>query len=167
MEIKLTSQERLNTQPHFESEGFWNSEVAYFREFFYTDCVERESRYVRVVVMVAKFLDDNHNRKFTQKVNSHCFKLYRSYSISFNLSNVGEIFWIEFQRTVSKFRKQKKETFCLSFTYSVKRARENRKFDVVVVQGWLKNVQKSVVQVQSFCFTNINSLFLPFSVFVA
>ena len=26
--------------------------------------------------------------------NSHCFKLHRSYSISFNLSNVGESFWI-------------------------------------------------------------------------
>ena len=33
------------------------------------------------------------NRKFTYKVNSHYFKLNRSYSISFYLSNVGEIFW--------------------------------------------------------------------------
>ena len=29
----------------------------------------------------------------TQKANSHCLKLHRSYSISFNLSNVGDIFW--------------------------------------------------------------------------
>ena len=54
--------------------------------------------------------------------------------------------------------KEKKETLCVSFTYSVKRARENRKFHVVVVQGWLKNVQKSVIHVQSCCFTDINLL---------
>ena len=29
----------------------------------------------------------------TQKVKSRCFKLYRFYSISFNLSNVGNLFW--------------------------------------------------------------------------
>ena len=64
--------------------------------------------------------------------------------------------------------KEKKETLCVSFTYSVKRARENRKFHVVVVQGWLKNVQKSAMHVQSCCFTDINLLlFLPFSVVVA
>ena len=51
-----------------------------------------------------------------------------------------------------------KETFCVVFTYSAKRAREIRKFHVVVVQGWLKNVQKSVMLAQSCCFTNINLL---------
>ena len=102
------------------------------------------------------------NRKFTQKVNSHCFKLHRSYSISLNLSNVGEIFWIELERTLSEFRKKKKETFCVSFTYSVKGARENRKFLVLVEQGWLKNVQKSVVHVQSCCFTNIRRTYCFF-----
>ena len=29
----------------------------------------------------------------TYKVNSHCFKIHRSYSILFNSLNVGEIFW--------------------------------------------------------------------------
>ena len=52
------------------------------------------------------------NRKFTWKVNSHCFKLHRSYSISFHLSNVGEIFWIESDRTVSEFRKRKRNFLC-------------------------------------------------------
>ena len=37
---------------------------------------------------------------------------------------------------------KKNETFCVSFTYSVKRARENRKCHVVVELGLLKNVQK-------------------------
>ena len=54
--------------------------------------------------------------------------------------------------------------FCVVFTYSVKRTREIREFHVAVLQRWLKNVQKSVMQVRSFSFTNINVLlFLPFS----
>ena len=44
---------------------------------------------------------------------------------------------------------KEKETFCLAFTYSVKRACEIRKFHVaLVVQRWLKNVQKSVMHVK-------------------
>ena len=42
-----------------------------------------------------------------------------------------------------------KETFCVLFTYSVKRAREIRKVHVAVLQRWLKNVQKSMMHVQS------------------
>ena len=75
----------------------------------------------------------------------------------FNLSYVGEIFCIESERTVSEFRKDK-ETFCVVFTYSVKRAHEISKFHVAVVQRWLQNVQKSVMHVQSCCFTFINLL---------
>ena len=52
------------------------------------------------------------DRKFTLKVNSHCFKLHRSYSISFHLSNVGEIFWIESERTICEFRKRKRNFLC-------------------------------------------------------
>ena len=38
MQIKLFSQERLCTWPHFESEGFWNSEGAYLFFSFLCDC---------------------------------------------------------------------------------------------------------------------------------
>ena len=62
---------------------------------------------------------------------------------------------------------KEKETFCVVFTYSIKRAREVRKFHVAVVQRWLKNVQKSVMHVSSCCFTNINLLLFFFSVLVA
>ena len=48
--------------------------------------------------------------------------------------------------------KEKKKLFCVAFTYSVKRAREIRKFHVAVLQGWLKNAQKRVMHVQSSCF---------------
>ena len=38
---------------------------------------------------------------------------------------------------------KEKETFCVAFTYSVKRAREIRKFHVAFVQRRLQNVQKN------------------------
>ena len=85
------------------------------------------------------------NRTFTQNASSHCFKLNRSYSVSFHLSNVGEIFRVESQRTVFKFRKRKL-TFFVGFTYPMKQAR------VAVVQRRLRNVQKSVLHVQSCWF---------------
>ena len=48
-----------------------------------------------------------------------------------------------------------KAPFCVLYSYSKKRAHEIRKFHVAVVQpGWLKNVQKSVMHVQSCCFAN-------------
>ena len=116
----------------------------------------------RHVAMVAKFLDDNKPKIHLRSK----FALHRCYSVSFNLSYVGEIFWIESERTVSEFRKDK-ETFCVVFTYSVKRAHEISKFHVAVVQRWLKNVQKSVMHVQSCCFTFINLLFFAVLVAVA
>ena len=55
-----------------------------------------------------------------------------------------------------------KESFCVVFPSSTKR--QIRHYHVVVVQRRLKNVQKSVMHVQSCCFTNLNLvLFFPFS----
>ena len=53
---------------------------------------------------------------------------------------------------------KERETFCVVFTYSVKQVHEIGKFHLPVVQRWLKNVQKSVMHVQSCCFANINLL---------
>ena len=52
---------------------------------------ERRSR-LRHVAIVAKFLDDNKPISHL-KVHSHYFELHRSYSISFNLESVDEIFF--------------------------------------------------------------------------
>ena len=54
---------------------------------------------------------------------------------------------------------KEKETFCVVLTYSSKRAREIRKFHVAVVQQQLRNVQKSVMHVQSCLFASLNLLF--------
>ena len=57
---------------------------------------------------------------------------------------------------------KEKESRCLVFTSSKKH--EIRNFHVVVVQWRQRNVQKSVMHVQSCCFANLNQLFfLPFS----
>ena len=55
------------------------------------------------------------------------------------------------------------------FTYSLKRAREIRKwrFHVVVVQRRLRNVQKCVMHVQRCCFADINVLLFAVLVAVA
>ena len=87
------------------------------------------------------------NQNVTLKVDSHCFKLHRSYSISFNLSNVGDIFGVIF---VSKFRKEKENCYVV-LIYSIKRAPEIRNFHVTVVRQRLRNEQKSVIHVKS-CF---------------
>ena len=55
--------------------------------------------------MVAKFLDGNKPKRHLKK-NTHCFKLHRSYLISC-LSSVGEILWVESERRVTKFIKNK------------------------------------------------------------
>ena len=54
---------------------------------------------------------------------------------------------------------KEKENFCVLLTYSIKRAREIMKFHVAVVQQRLRNIQKSVMQVQSFFSANLNLLF--------
>ena len=69
---------------------------------------EKSSRHV---AMVAKFLDEN-KPKIHLKSKFALFQTCRSYSISFHLSNVGEIFRMESERTVSEFRKRKSNCLC-------------------------------------------------------
>ena len=66
----------------------------------------REEKPLPHVAMVEKFLDDN-----KQKIHSKSkFTMFQtsSYSISFNLSNLGEVFWAKSERTVSELRRRKR-----------------------------------------------------------
>ena len=63
---------------------------------------------LRQVAMVAKFLDDKKLKRHLKSGFALSVRLHRSSLISFNLSNVGKIFWVESARTVSKFRKRKR-----------------------------------------------------------
>ena len=51
---------------------------------------------------------------------------------------------------------KEKESCCMVFPFSTKR--DIRHFHVVVVQRRLRNVQKSVMHVQCFCFSNLKLL---------
>ena len=75
------------------------------------------------------------HRKRHPKANSRCFKVHHSYCNSFNFL----IFW--------------KGNRCHVFPSSIK-----RKFPAVVVQWRQRNVQKSLMHVQSCCFANLNLL---------
>ena len=60
-----------------------------------------------------------HYENVTFKVNSRCFKLYRSYSISFNSSDVGEFYFNSIVKDCIKVQKKKKEV--VVFTLCTKR----------------------------------------------
>ena len=76
----------------------------------------------------------------TLKGKSRCFKLYRAYSISFNLLNVGNFPLQLNSKRLYQSSGKKKESRCLVFTYSIKR--EIWHFYVVVLQWLQRNVQK-------------------------
>ena len=88
-------------------------------------------------------------------MNSGCFILHRSYSNSFNLSNVGDFFQKLNSKGPCHISEKEIESRCLVFTSSGRR--EIGQFQVVVVQRRQGNVQKGVMHVQS-CFANLNLL---------
>ena len=51
--------------------------------------------------------------------------------------------------------KKEKENFCVVFTYSIKQAREISNFHIAVVQRRQRHAEKSMMHVQSYCFSNI------------
>ena len=71
--------------------------------------------------MVAKLLDDN--KLIKSQVYLHYFKLNWSYSVSFNLANVGEnLLWDRIYRYLCL--EKESDNFRAVFTYCIKRARE-------------------------------------------
>ena len=91
-------------------------------------------------------------RKRHLEVNLRCLKFYRAYSIS---SNVGNFFLEVSSRGLYRSSGKEKESCFLVFPSSTNR--EIRHVHVVVVQRRQRNVQKSVMHVQS-CFANPNLL---------
>ena len=73
------------------------------------------------------------------KVNSHFFKLYRAYSISFNSSNFCDFFLELNSERLYRSSGKEKVSHCLVFTSHTKR--EIRVFLVVVVQWRQRNIQ--------------------------
>ena len=90
-------------------------------------------------------------------------KRYRAYSNSCNSSNVGNFFLDLNSKKLCQSSGKENESRCRVFTSSTKR--EIRHFYVVVVQRLQRNVQKSVMHVQSCCFAKLLKpiVFLTFS----
>ena len=80
----------------------------------------------------------------------------RSYFNSFNLSNAGDFFQELNSKGLYLSSRKEKENRCLVFSSSINR--EIRKFQVVFVQRLQRNVQKSVMHVQSCCFVSLKLL---------
>ena len=87
------------------------------------------------------------------KVNLRCL---RAYSITFNSSNVGNFFWSWILKDCIKVEEKKKKVIVRLLPPSTKR--EIRQFHVVVAQRRQRNVQKSLMHVQSYCFACLNLL---------
>ena len=82
--------------------------------------IERRSHYVRFPWKQTFWMTTNRKRH-QKKVNSHCLKLHGSYSVSFNLSNVGEIIFLGLNPKGPHLRLDKeKENFSVVFTTSIK-----------------------------------------------
>ena len=90
------------------------------------------------------------------KVKSRCLKLYLAFSISFNSSSDGSFFLELNSKRLCQSSGEENESRCLVCTSSTKR--ETRQSRVVVVQGRQRNLQKSVMHVQSCCFASLNLL---------
>ena len=97
---------------------------------------------------------------FWMTTNRKRFKLHRSYSISFHLSNVDEISGVEFQRTVSKFRKKNIFVLCSATN---KAGARNQEVSWSSSAATAKKWKKKLMHVQDCCFANLNLLFFPFS----
>ena len=91
----------------------------------FTPMVNGEEKSLRHVAMVAIFLDDN-------KPKIHLKSKFALFQTSFEFNPKGPYLSLN----------KEKETFCVVFTYSIKRAHEIRKFHAAVVQRRLRNVQK-------------------------
>ena len=81
-----------------------------------------EEKSLRRVAVVAKFLDDNKTK------TSREFTLFQTLSILFNFNSFVEC-WQNFLRLNPKvpylsLEKEKKENFCVVFTYFINRAHE-------------------------------------------
>ena len=85
-------------------------------------------------------------------MSSSCFKLYRTSSISFISSNVGEFFGLKDYIKVQE-KKRRVVVFCSHPPQNVKLG---SLIQVVVVQQWQRNVWKSMMLVQSCCFAKLN-----------
>ena len=128
--------------------------IIFLNLFF--NIIEKRSRYVTLPWQQNFWMTTNQN--VALKVDSHCFKLHRSYLIHLICQMLAKFSGLISKGPYLSLEKEK-ETFCVLLTFSIKWAREIRKSHVAVVQQRLRNVQKRVMHVQSCFFANLNLFF--------
>ena len=67
-----------------------------------------EEKSLQYVAMVAKFLVDNESKRLLKSG----FALFQTSLLLSCLVYVSEIFWVESERTISKFRKRNRKFLC-------------------------------------------------------
>ena len=132
--------------------GLWNC----FGHEIIIVLANREEKLFRHVAMVAKFLDHTKPKTSLKKWSCTVSNFIELTQFHLICQMLGKFSGVKSERTVSKFRKRKWKLLCYVFTFSFKPVREIRRFHVAVVQRRLRNVQKSVMRVQSCCFANKN-----------
>ena len=88
------------------------------------------------------------------------YSLLQTLSRLFHLVQFVRCWWIFLEinfKGLYQSSEKEKGSRCLVFTFSTKR--EIRQFHVVVVQRRERNVQKSLMHVQSWCFANLSLFF--------
>ena len=106
--------------------------------------------------------DDKGGENVTQKVNSRCFKLHRSYSNIFNLSNIGDFFgsWIRKECIQVQKNRKRKTLSCVHVrhkTWNKEFSRRSR--GVTAKKGTIKRDARAELL---FCQSKPIA-FLPFS----
>ena len=132
--------------------GLWNC----FGDEIIIVLANREEKLFRHVAMVAKFLDHTKPKTSLKKWSCTVSNFIELMQFHLICQMLGKFSGVKSERTASKFRKRKWKLLCYVFTFSFKPVREIRRFHVAVVQRRLRNVQKSVMHVQSCCFANKN-----------
>ena len=149
----------------------WSCVIPLYTRLFWRFCHVVTSLYFwpvscrRCPNLVIESLSNKHGISYDDatslKVNSICFKLYRTYSNptpSFR-QMLANLFWVFIVKDCIEVQKKKKKVVVLC-SRSPQNVDLGRIFPVV--QWRQRNVQKSVMHVQSCCFANLSLLVLLF-----
>ena len=106
--------------------------------------------------MIPKFLNDN-ELKMSLKKYSYCFKVHRSYSISFNLYNCRQNFLrLNPKGPYLGLRQRKRKFLCCVHLLHKASAKILAIFMSQSRSDGKENVEKSMMHLQTCCFANIH-----------
>ena len=135
---------------------------------YLTWTIHNELKLLAPYIHIFKFLrglQQQLRRRLRKRHLKREFAPLQTLSRLFQLVQFVKCWQIVLELNSERLQSSGKESRCIVSTSSTKR--EIRHFHVVVVQRRQRNVQKSVMHVQSCCFTNLNLLLFAVLVAVA